>query len=132
MHAVTTPAVNIAVHVAFYPIWYAVVGKGKEPPVRKEGLLRVELYIKGITIITLAMRAFLLVTLNTHIVDGLESSMLPVPRIQSVSVTYTIFSSGEKQMPFGRPNSSAIARILRVDGTYRYTWFGKRGFVLYP
>ena len=122
MHAVTTTTENIALHIALYPIGYTVVDKGEESAIREKGLPRIDLYVKCISVVVSAVSILCgFLTVCAHIVDGLESSMFPLPRIQSVSVTYTIFSSGEKQIPFGRPNPSAMARMPLVEGTYRYT-----------
>lgn len=61
---------------------------------------------------------------STYIVAANILSVEPSPLVSAVSVIYTVFSSGEKVIPFGLPKPSAIARTFLVAGSYRYTWFG--------
>jgi hypothetical protein len=49
MNSIATSTVHVSVHVAFDPIGYAIISKGKESSVRKEGLPRVYLHIIGIS-----------------------------------------------------------------------------------
>jgi hypothetical protein len=49
MNSITTSTVHVSVHVAFDPIGYAMISKGKESSVCKEGLPGVCLHIKGIS-----------------------------------------------------------------------------------
>ena len=118
VHTMATAAVNRAAQVALDTVGYAVVAESKEPSIGENGLTRIPQYVKGISIVVVnpyqprerVHRGL------TNVVDGLGSSILPLPRIQSVSVTYTIFSSGEKQIPLGRPKPSAMATLQSTDG----------------
>ena len=125
MDAITAATVDIAVLIALDTVWNTVVYESEQPFVhQKRSFVTIcnvesEASSRHQQVGTFVVED-IVAMVRAYIDEPRLGSYSPSPWMPSVSVTYNVCSSGEKQRPFGLAIPSATALTSPDRGSNRY------------